>query len=70
MNLCIYVFISFKGKTHVVFLFQICFHLIDRLRNIFKNTAILYFVFFPNAQEQKKHVFIIVCDFWRYRKTN
>ena len=52
MNLCIYVFISFKGKTHVVFLFQICFHLIDRLRNIFKKHNDMIFLVFPNAHKQ------------------
>ena len=61
MNLCIYVFISFKGKTHVVFLFQICFHLIDRLRNIFKKTQRHYmFLFFPNAHEQNDMLFLLL----------
>ena len=47
MNLCIYVFISFKGKTHVVFLFQICFHLIDRLRNTLKkHSDIIYTIIY------------------------
>ena len=65
MNLCIYVFISLKGKTHVVFLFQICFHLIDRLRNIFKKTQRHYiFVFFLTFTNTKHVAFIVVCDFW------
>ena len=60
MNLCIYILIylySYESmylclyiaqrQTHVVFLFQRCFHLIDRLRNIFKkHSDIIYTIIY------------------------
>ena len=60
MNLCIYVFIAFKSKTHVVFLFQICIHLIDRLRNIFKKHNDMIFFVFPNAHKQNDMLFFLL----------
>ena len=60
MNLCIYILIylySYESmylclyiaqrQKHVVFLFQRCFHLIDRLRNIFKkHSDIIYTIIY------------------------
>ena len=48
-----------KQKT-CCFLFQICFHLIDRLRNIFKKHNDMIFVVFPNAHKQNDMLFFLL----------
>ena len=73
MNLCIYIFIYLysyasmylcvyivqKQKT-CCFLFQICVHLIDRLRNIFKKHNDMIFFAFPNAHKQNDMLFFLL----------